>query len=415
MAEEVYSGSPIAVLADALEGGLKAGSAGAIVSAPGVGKTALAVHLELDELLRGGSALHVAVGDSVERARAYYDAVFEAIIRRARGRDWTEARVRAERHRMILSYKSLDVAHLRQSIEMLGAAADFQPTVLLVDGLDGGDFFAQIGELSEVAAGLGIPVWCTVTSEASISSAQLFEHCAVGLRLEPDGNTVHLSEAHTPGERHQLAVDLDPRTMLVVGFDRQATDAADGASIPAEVTLFSGGARGSEETFGMAAERWGVGEVHFTFKGHRQSRTQGSTPLSDQELAAGDVSLVYVSKRLNRTYNTESSLIRRVLQTLWHMVSRSKQVFVVGAIQEDGTVTGGTGWSVELARMWNKELWVYDQDRLGWYQWMGETWETGEPIIHSVHIAGTGTRYLTDEGRQAIVELFQRSFGAPLY
>ena len=139
-------------------------------------------------------------------------------------------------------------------------------------------------------------------------------------------------------------------------------------------------------------------------------RARGRYELSPRELAAGDVSLVYVSRRLNRTYS-EGRLIRRVLQTIWHMVSRSQQVFVIGAIQEDGTVKGGTGWSVELARMWNKSLYVFDQDRPGWFQWDGQDWQACNPVIEAIHYTGTGTRYLNQEGQKAVRELFERSFG----
>ncbi|MBT3218447.1 MAG: hypothetical protein HN348_05095 [Proteobacteria bacterium] len=181
------------------------------------------------------------------------------------------------------------------------------------------------------------------------------------------------------------------------------------APTPADCTLFSGGAKGAEASFGAMAAKWGMREVNFTFEGHKQARRAGRYELSTRELAAGDVSLVYVSRRLNRTFS-EDSLIRRVLQTIWHMVSRSQQVFVVGRIQDDGTVVGGTGWSVELARMWSKALWVFDQKEGTWFRWGGHDWLPGVPVIETIYIAGTGTRYLEDSGHKAIKDLFERSF-----
>ncbi|HHO51999.1 MAG TPA: hypothetical protein ENK18_14230 [Deltaproteobacteria bacterium] len=180
---------------------------------------------------------------------------------------------------------------------------------------------------------------------------------------------------------------------------------------PRRCTLYSGGAAGSEATFGEIAARWGVREVAFTFEGHLQERTEGRHELSPRELAMGDVSLSYVSKRLNRSYNDRGGLIRCVLQTLWHMVSRSQQIFVIGTILDDGTVRGGTGWSVELARMWSRELWVFDQVRGRWHQWRGGGWVPGSPRITSPHLCGTGTRQINDAGRGAIEALFEASFG----
>ncbi|MCB9777167.1 MAG: hypothetical protein H6742_01220 [Alphaproteobacteria bacterium] len=175
-------------------------------------------------------------------------------------------------------------------------------------------------------------------------------------------------------------------------------------------TLYSGGAVGAEARFGENAEKWGVAETNFSFDGHEQARSDNRVELDEAELAKGGVSLVYVANRLHRSWKHRPAL-RKVLQVLWHVVSHADQVFVVGAIQPDGTVHGGTGWSVELARRWNKRVWVYDQPHEKWFTWQNGAWTPGEPVIESASFAGTGTRFLTDAGRAAIDELFERSFG----
>ena len=53
--------------------------------------------------------------------------------------------------------------------------------------------------------------------------------------------------------------------------------------------------------------------------------------------------------------------IKRILQTVWHQISHADEVFVIGALQEDGTVRGGTGWGAELARLWSKPVLVFDR------------------------------------------------------
>ena len=167
---------------------------------------------------------------------------------------------------------------------------------------------------------------------------------------------------------------------------------------------------GAEAFFGETAEKWGIRETNFTFEGHNQKRTRGSTVLKDRELAAGAVSLVYVSRRLHRHWD-RTPLLRKVLQVLWHVVSHADQVFVVGVIQEDNTVHGGTGWSVELARRWHKPVWVFDQEKENWFFWDGLSWVESIPVISSPNFAGSGTRFLSESGRKAIEELFERSFG----
>lgn len=177
-----------------------------------------------------------------------------------------------------------------------------------------------------------------------------------------------------------------------------------------EVTLYSGGARGTEEAFGVVAEQYGAAEVNFTFQGHHIQRTKGARVLSDQELAQADVVMVEVSKRLNRDFSTRPWM-RQILQSIWHQVNSGYQVFVVGAIQGDGTVTGGTGWAAELSKMFNRPLHVFDQEKGHWFTWRNDTWVEEVPVIAHYKVCGTGTRHLNDAGKKAIEELFARSFG----
>jgi len=178
--------------------------------------------------------------------------------------------------------------------------------------------------------------------------------------------------------------------------------------------LFSGGAPGAESAFGACAEQHGVEEVNFTFDGHKIDRHRGVRVLNHEELLGGDVSLEYVSRLMHRRY-TEGPTIRRVLQTLWYQVNHGQEIYVVGTILTDGTVRGGTGWGAEFAKLCNKPLFVFDQDKDRWFHWTGEEWNARSrseaPVITHPHFTGTGTRQLQDNGKSAIVDLFARSFG----
>ena len=182
---------------------------------------------------------------------------------------------------------------------------------------------------------------------------------------------------------------------------------------PADTILFSGGAPGAEAEFGACAERHGVEEVNFTFDGHKIARSRGVRVLNHEELLAGDVSMDYVSRLMNRRY-TDSPTLRRVLQTLWYQVNNGQEIYVIGTIQEDRTVRGGTGWGAEFAKLCNKPLFVFDQERDRWFRWTGTSWEpqeTGDPpVITHPHFTGTGTRTLKDNSKAAIEALFTRSF-----
>jgi hypothetical protein len=174
--------------------------------------------------------------------------------------------------------------------------------------------------------------------------------------------------------------------------------------------LFSGGAAGAEAEFGACAERHGIEEVNFTFDGHAIARTRGVRVLNHEELQAGDVSLEYLSRLMHRRY-TDSPTLRKVLQTLWYQVNNGQEIYVVGVIQDDGTVRGGTGWGAEFAKLCNKPLFVFDQEQDAWFQWTGSEWNRSDtPVITHPHFTGTGTRSVQDNGRRAIEELFTKSF-----
>ena len=176
-----------------------------------------------------------------------------------------------------------------------------------------------------------------------------------------------------------------------------------------ECVLFSGGLKGAEAAFGAMAERYGVEEVNFTFEGRQLERTHGIRTLSHEELMRGDVSLAYVSKLMHRRY-PDTDYMKKVLQSIWHQINNAQEIYVIGAVLDDGTVQGGTGWGAEFAKLCNKPLYVFDQGRNEWLRWTGSTWEPHEPTITHRHFAGTGTRFLEDNGRAAIEALFRRSF-----
>lgn len=177
-----------------------------------------------------------------------------------------------------------------------------------------------------------------------------------------------------------------------------------------EYTLFSGGAQGTEAEFGRLAEQYGIQEVTYTFEGHKIERSRGLRVLTPEELMRKDVSLSYVSKLLNRTF-TNAPMMRSILQTVMYQVESGYEIFVIGTIMEDGTVKGGTGWGTEFAKICNKPLYAFGQVRNCWHKWSGEIWERCDtPAITSKHFCGTGTRFLEDNGRQAIADLFAKSF-----
>ncbi len=176
-----------------------------------------------------------------------------------------------------------------------------------------------------------------------------------------------------------------------------------------ECTLYSGGHSGAESFFGECAEKWGVKEVTFSFEGHFIKREKNVAMLSDKDLKQGDISMEIVSLHMHRHYAHADS-IKRVLQSIYHMVNKGMQVFAIGVIQNDQTVRGGTGWGVELGKFFNRNVHVYDKEKNAWFTWRDGQWTSDLPHIIESTFCGTGTRELTPECKVAIEDLFKRSF-----
>lgn len=173
--------------------------------------------------------------------------------------------------------------------------------------------------------------------------------------------------------------------------------------------LISGGHKGTEAEFGRCAERFGIPETTISFEGHVMEREGEVQVLTDQELAQGDVSMNIVFQRLGRRF-ARGKGIRRVIQSMFHIVNRGDHLFAVGWVQPDNTVKGGTGWGVELAKFFGREVSVFDQEREQWLDWREGAWVESEPVIPDRSFSATGTRSLTDAGKAAIEALFERSF-----
>ncbi len=177
-----------------------------------------------------------------------------------------------------------------------------------------------------------------------------------------------------------------------------------------ETKFFSGGFKGTEAAFGENCEKWGVEETNFSYEGHEIVRERGVKMLSEEDLRKGDISMEIVCQRMGRGYS-QIHKIKKVMQSIFHIVNNGFQVFIVGWVKEDNTVKGGTGWAVELAKLFHRPIHVYDQDKNCWFTWKENTWVEDMPVISHETFCGTGTRNLSGEGEKAIAELFERSFG----
>ena len=432
--KEVNERSPMRVFENSMHGGLGRGNVGVIASRPGVGKSPLLVQIALDDLLRDRRVLHISHEHAVDHVRTYYSEVFHDLCVSSGLENPDSVMLDVERHRMIFSLMTdrsdgpasqrggnSSISRIQKALDFAQDTAHFRPDVIIIDGFDIVQGAAgALNALRELAKRLDAELWLSAKADRAEGEAipgplaPLAALIDVIVYLEPENDKVRLRllKEHDNPDISALHLRLDLPTMRVVPED--VPTGTDRPRIPAKFRLLSGGSRGAESQFGVCAERWGAREVNFSFEGHRYlERSRGVVVLSERELNQGDFSLVYASQRLNRKL-TDIPFVRDVLRTIWHQITNARQVFAVGIIQDDGVVKGGTGWGVELARLWKKPLFVFDQERRSWFQWSGKGWEMIQPpTITALDFAGVGTQKLSADGKAAIEALFERTFGPP--
>ncbi len=427
--KEVNEQSPLRILEQSIHGGLGPGNLGVVMARAGVGKTAALVQIGLDDLMRERNVLHIALGEhSLKHVREWYDALFTDMAHVTHLERPLVVHDQVDRRRMIQAHPEtvLTSERLENSLALFGDKLDFRPQALLVDGLDWEAdpelVEADLRALKSAAKRLEAELWLTARTHREETGAHpmavpkpcaaWIEHIDVALLLEPQGDhvSIRLLKDHDHAEVADTNLELQPDTMRLVqvgGAKAQITPPS------GSCTLLSGAARGSEQAFGECAEQWGLGEINFTFEGRpAPTRSRGLCLLSENELQKGAVSGRYVEAHMHRNY-PDTPAFRKILRSIWHQVNTAGQVFVVGVINEDGTVKGGTGWAAELAKHLAKPLHVFDQNTDEWKRWVNDGWQTEEPpTITARRFTGTGTRFPSESGTAAIKALFERSFSA---
>lgn len=221
--------SPLRLLEKGLHGGLGIGNVGVILAGHGVGKTPFLVGVALDELLRGGTVLHVALDQTVSHIRAYYDTVYETLAASTHLEDAVVTHAEIDHHRSIRAYPpvAFTAAKLRQAVKV-DSEAGTRPTLVLLEGVDLASMPREdLLDLQALTQELAAEMWISVSLvgeevDGLPDSVGRFEDIlSVILALEPahaSQETIVLRalKDHDNPDVSELHVALDPKTLLLI-------------------------------------------------------------------------------------------------------------------------------------------------------------------------------------------------------
>ncbi len=141
---------------------------GLVMARAGLGKTAVLVQVALDFMMREQKVLHVSIGETVDKARSWYDDIFSLISESMSEEDRLTIEPDVMRERMIMTFKesSFDLATLEERLDDLVKQDIYKPDCLIVDGYDFGENNREALEwFSRLQEKLGINnVWFSAVS-----------------------------------------------------------------------------------------------------------------------------------------------------------------------------------------------------------------------------------------------------------
>ena len=134
MGNEVFtSNNPLGALGLENNGDGESNRMGLVMARAGLGKTAILVQLALDSIVRGNKVLHVSIGESVDKTRAWYDDII-ALLRD----EGTKIDYELLQNRMIMTFKesTFTQAILEERLDDLVQQNIYRPECLIIDGYD---------------------------------------------------------------------------------------------------------------------------------------------------------------------------------------------------------------------------------------------------------------------------------------
>ena len=162
---------------------------------------------------------------------------------------------------------------------------------------------------------------------------------------------------------------------------------------------------------------YGVKTLAYSFYNHIQ---EGSNPikLTYEELQEGFEHIKIANETLKRSTpewsNLERGYCRNLLARNWYQVKNADAIYAIGTFTDNKhiQVSGGTGWTVQMAIDNKKPTFVFDQNNNRWFWWVSDSWILFHPPKLPENFAGVGTRKINESGKQAIGYIYKLSFGA---
>ncbi len=220
--------NPLRLLGHENDDIIGAGQFGAVMARAGVGKTALAIQIALNTMLRSKNILHISLNEPIAKVNLWYQEVLGRLAQQYQVPNLDQLWDAIVAHRFIMTFQveGFSAPKLQERLTDLTSQNIFAPNMLIIDGHPfDQESPAILAELKTLAESLSVPIWFTVTTHRHeapaadglpIQFSPVQELFQVAIALQPEENTVHikaLKGCSIPEAQPPLV--LDPATMLI--------------------------------------------------------------------------------------------------------------------------------------------------------------------------------------------------------
>lgn len=173
-------------------------------------------------------------------------------------------------------------------------------------------------------------------------------------------------------------------------------------------SMFSGEANGADLYWRGIANQYGIKGKDYTPKDlNKGNREEAFEKVSQANKTLGRV---FPMKPKEGEPQSKADYKNDLLMRDWLQVKSADTIIAIGRLK-NGIVEGGTGWAVQMAINEGKPVYVFSQNSGKWYKNINGKWESSDVPTLTPNFAGIGTRELNDAGKQAIVDVFTKTFG----
>ena len=228
---ELIQRSPIRLLEQSIDGGLKAGEIGIIASQSGIGKTSVLVQLALDKLLQEKKIIHVSFTQDKNYVSAWYKDIFNEFTSKKNLESTPEVKNELIKNRVLMNFNQDGISkeQILRSLRALIVEGSFTAEAVIIDGFD----FSRTGRESldsvkAFAKELGLSVWysCNVkdggqqydSKNIPVLLKDFADQLDVVIVLEPKQDHIELSVSKNRDVNisKSKVMRLDPKTMLIL-------------------------------------------------------------------------------------------------------------------------------------------------------------------------------------------------------